>query len=113
MTWDEMKTKYGDLSSIDRSTMTLEEETSFVNDCFECYEKEGFAKKFWSPFSDVSDKIGQEFEVVGRLSPKVCDLCTLPQWEIKFLDGYIINAAPEEIIVSEMRANGCSLEDIE
>lgn len=37
-----MKTKYPE----DRNDMTREKEKQFVADCFECYEQEGFAKKF-------------------------------------------------------------------
>lgn len=42
ITWDEVKTKYPEY----RDQMSEEREMEFVNDCFECYEQEGFAKKF-------------------------------------------------------------------
>jgi hypothetical protein len=32
-------------------------------------------------------------------------------WEIKFEDGTVIGAYPEEIILSERKANGCAFED--
>lgn len=109
MTWEEMEIKYPE----DREYMTVEREQEFVNDCFICYENEGFSKKFWSPFGDYKDKEGQEFEVVERCKAVKQDLCTFPMWNIKFTDGRIIGAYPEEIIPREMRDNGCPLEDIE
>lgn len=41
LSWDEIERKYPE----DRSEMSEEREMLFVNDCFECFEKEGFAKK--------------------------------------------------------------------
>lgn len=93
--------------------MSEEREMLFVNDCFECFEKEGFAKKFWSPFGDDKERIGQSFKVVGRCSTKDSDLSSLPMWNIKFSDGTVIGAYPEEIIPREMKKNGCPLEGIE
>lgn len=109
MTWDEMKHKYPE----DRNEMSEERETEFVNDCFLCYEHEGFAKKFWSPFEEYEKRIGQNFVVVERCSTEDSDLSSLPMWNIKFQDGTIIGAYPEEIIPREMIANGCQLEGIE
>lgn len=109
MTWDEMKHKYPE----DRNEMSEERETEFVNDCFLCYERDGFAKKFWSQGGDYKEKIGQKFEVIGRSTTKDADLCCLPMWNIKFADGTIISAYPDEIIPREMIANGCQLEGIE
>ena len=108
ITWNEMKTKYPE----DRNDMTREKEKQFVADCFECYEQEGFAKKFWSPYSDYKTRIGQNFEVIKRCTTEDSDLSRLPMWRIKFTDGTIIKAYPEEIIPSEMKNNGCSLEKI-
>ena len=109
ITWDEVKTKYPEY----RDQMSEEREMEFVNDCFECYEQEGFAKKFWSPFSDYKARVGQNFEVVERCSTKDSDLSSLPMWNIKFQDGTIVGAYPEEIIPSEMKNNGCTLNGIE
>lgn len=92
-----------------RNQMSEEREKDFVADCFECYEQEGFSKKFWSPFGDYKDRIGQKFVVVGRCTTKNSDLSALPMWNIKFADGVIIGAYPEEIIVREMKENGCPL----
>ncbi len=44
LSWDEIERKYPE----DRSEMSEEREMLFVNDCFECFEKEGFA-------NDVAD----------------------------------------------------------
>ena len=109
LSWDEIERKYPE----DRSEMSEEREMLFVNDCFECFEKEGFAKKFWSPFGDDKERIGQSFKVVGRCSTKDSDLSSLPMWNIKFSDGTVIGAYPEEIIPREMKENGCPLEGIE
>ncbi len=109
MTWEDMKVKYPE----DRGDMSKEREKEFVNDCFSCYESEGFAKKFWSPFGDYKDRESQSFEVVERCSTEKQDLSTLPMWNIKFEDGAIIGAYPEEIIPREMKNNGCTLENID
>ena len=98
MTWQEMKTKYSE----DREHMTEEMERNFVNDCFSCYEEEGFVKKFQSPYVDHKYLTGQKFEVVERCTEKDFDLCVLPMWRIKFADGTVIAAYPEEIIPSEI-----------
>lgn len=102
MTWDQINQKYPE----DRSEMDEKRELEFVQDCFECYEQEGFAKKFWSPFGDHKERFGKSFEVIGRCSKKDSDLSSLPMWNIKFEDGTVIGAYPEEIIPSEMKANG-------
>ena len=109
MTWEEMKIKYPEY----REDMTMEREQEFVNDCFSCYESEGFSKRFWSPFGNYKDREGQSFEVVERCKTENQELCTLPMWNIKFEDGTVIGAYPEEIIPREMRDNGCTLKGIE
>lgn len=60
--WDDMKIKYPD----DRENLSIDREREFVNDCFSLYEKEGFSKKFWSPFGDYKERFGECFEIVGR-----------------------------------------------
>lgn len=102
ITWDEIKIKY----SKDRNQMSEDREREFINDCFDCYEQEGFAKRFQSPFGDYKDRIGQTFKVINRCSEKDSDLSSLPMWNIQFKDGLIIGAYPEEIILSEMKRNG-------
>ena len=108
--WKDMEIKYPEY----RDEMSEDRQREFVNDCFNLYEKEGFAKKFWSPFGDdYKERVGQGFEVLGRCTEKDTELEVLPMWKIKFEDGTVIGAYPEEIIVMEMRDNGCKLEDIE
>lgn len=40
ITWDEIDNKYPE----DRDEMSEEREKAYVNDCFDCYEHEGFSK---------------------------------------------------------------------
>lgn len=109
--WEDMKKKY----PIDRDEMTEEEETSFVNDCFALYEKEGFSPRYWSPFSDNVERVGLEIAVTGRIeigmvhdaSGLAHDLSSLPMWKARFADGEEFEVFPEEIIPSQMKANGC------
>lgn len=107
--WEELRVKYPE----DRDDMSKEREREFVNDCFSCYEKEGFAKKYWSPFGDYKERIGQSFTVIGRCTEENTHLSALPMWNIKFKDGTVIGAYPEEIISREMKENGCQMEDID
>lgn len=106
-TWDDMKKKY----PMSRAEMDEETEMRFVEDCFHLYEKEGFSSVFWSPYTDYEDRKGQKIEVVGRCSTENIDLCVLPMWKIRFPDGKVLEAGSEEVIPSEMRANGCKLFD--
>lgn len=110
MTWDEMNKKYPEYS---REEMSEKREEKFVNDCFDCYEQEGFSKKFWSQGGDYGEKIGQSFKVLGRTTTEDADLSCLPMWNIEFADGTIIVAYPDEIIPREMKNNGCPLVGIE
>lgn len=104
--WEQLREKY----PMYREDMEEDMEEQFVEDCFSLYEKEGFAPFYWSPHTDCLDYIGQQFEVVGRCAAdENHDLSVLPMWKIKFSDGFIGEAYPEEIIPSEMRSNGCKL----
>lgn len=107
--WNDIKTKYPEC----RDDMSEERQREFVNDCFSCYEQEGFAKKFWSPFDHYKEREGQTFEVIERCTEEHAHISTLPMWNIKFEDGTIISAYPEEIIIREMKNNGCQIQDIE
>lgn len=96
-----------------RDEMTEDRERAFVEDCFACYEEEGFAKKFWSQGGDYKEYVGKPFTVVGRV-PEYdsqhkdgADLECLPMWRIRFKDGQEIDAYPDEIIPNEMLDNGC------
>ena len=105
--WEELHKKYPK----DRSEMSEPEEREFVNECYALYEQEGFSPVFWTTWSDQEFRKGQPFEVVGRCTPENRDLCTLPMWKIRFPDGAILEAYPEEIIPREMRATGCPVFD--
>lgn len=105
MTWAKLNEKYPE----SRAVMSAKREKDFVNDCFALYEKEGFAKKFWTPYDKDKQRIGQSFTVLSRCSMENFDLECLPMWQIKFADGTCIDAYPEEIIPSEMRDNGCKI----
>ena len=109
MTWDKMNKKYPEY----REEMSEKREEEFVNDCFDCYEQEGFSKKFWDRNGDYEEKIGQSFKVLGRITTEEADLCCLPMWRIEFADGTTIAAYPDEIIPREMNDNGCPLAGIE
>lgn len=110
MTWDEIRTKYPDRPY--REDMTEEREKEFVEDCFSCYENEGFAKVFWSQGGDYADYIEKPFKIVGRVPilddahPDGAELECLPMWRIRFEDGFEMAAYPDEIIPREMRENG-------
>lgn len=109
MTWEDINKKYPE----SRCDMSEERERKFVEDCFACYEQEGFANVFWSQGSDYSEYIGKKFAVLGRVPEwdiqhrDGADLECLPMWKIRFEDGTEIDAYPDEIIVSEMVENGC------
>ena len=105
ITWAKLNEKYPE----SRTVMPIKREKDFVNDCFTLYEKEGFAKKFWTPYDENKQRIGQPFTVVSKCSIENSDLECLPMWQIKFADGTCIDAYPEEIIPSEMRNNGCKI----
>ena len=55
MTWADMQNKYPEY----RDEMTREREREFVKDCFDCYEQEGFAGKFWSNGGDFAEYHGK------------------------------------------------------
>ena len=93
--WEDMKRKY----PMEREEMTKEQEKEWLNDCYSLYEKEGFARCFWSQGGDYKEKDGFDMEC-------------LPAWRIQFKDGTVIDAYPDEIIPSEMRDNGCKIENL-
>jgi hypothetical protein len=89
--------------------VSIEQAREYVNHCFDLYEKEGFAKEYWTPYEDKSltQHIGKSFKMIKRMGEPEYDLEALPAWLIKFEDGEEIEAYPEEIISSQMIANGC------
>ena len=102
MTWEKLNEKYPE----ERDDMSVQREREFVNHCFDLYEKEGFSEKFWTPYEGEAEHIGKKFKVIGRCPEERNDLCTLPLWDIEFEDGTQLTAHPEEIIPSEIKANG-------
>lgn len=110
MTKAEIETKWAGKPS--REEMTLEQEQEYVADWFSSYEAEGFAKSFWTPSGEWAKYNGTPFEVLGRVTVDDgenggADLECLPAWTIQFEDGVVTTAYPEEIVPSEMKANGC------
>lgn len=102
MTFEEINAKYAK----DRGEMTRGELEDFITDCYTVYEEEGFAKVFWSPYDQYKNRIGQHFDVIRRIETSENDIEVLPMWEIKFEDGLTTLAYPEEIVMTEMVANG-------
>ncbi len=97
--FEELNARYGH----ERSMMSAEEERLYVQDCFDTYEAIGFCKTFDSPYDDQAKYNGQEFSVEGRLSVEngEVDPECLPMWHIRFGNGAIIDAYPEEICLAE------------
>ena len=116
---EELREKYKDMPN--REDMTIEQEREFVSDCFDAYEQEGFAPVFWSQGDDYPQYHGMPFAVVERTpeydsqhtGQHTADLERLPMWNIRFEDGTVLSAYPDEIIPSEMRDNGCPEEYLE
>lgn len=106
MNWNELHSLY----PMDRSKMSAEQEAEFLKHCYELYEKEGFAKVFWTQDTSHRACLGQPFTVIGRLTQDEADTECLPMWKIRFQDGFEMDAFPEEIIPSEMKAQGCRIE---
>lgn len=107
--WADMKRKY----SMEREKMTGEEEKEWLEDCFLLYEKEGFARCFWSQGGDYKEYHEKAFTVIRRTEEKDgFDMECLPAWRIQFADGTVIDAYPDEIIPSEMIDNGCKIENL-
>ncbi len=104
--WEGLYSKY----PADREDMSDEQEREFVNECYELYEKEGFAKTFRSNSGDMGEYHKKPFKVVERLSDlneaHCVDLCVLPMWKIEFEDGKQRSSYPEEIILEEMKRQG-------
>jgi hypothetical protein len=102
MTFEEIDRVY----PADRCEMTQDEHKKFVEDCYAAYEEEGFASKFWTPYDQYKDRIGQEFRVLRRVGFDENDIEVLPMWHIEFADGFTTLAYPEEITFGDMVANG-------
>lgn len=103
--FEELKKKF----PMNRNNMTEEQEREYVNHCFDLYEKEGFAKVFWSEDCEFRKYNNQPFKVIGRLDENDANLEFLPMWQIKFKDGESLQVSDYEIIPSKMIKHGCKL----
>ena len=92
-----------------RDDMSREREREWVDFCYEAYEADGFKKTFGDEYTGDREYRGKRFTIIGRV-PELgrganeedgADLECLPMWTIKFEDGTIIAAFPEEICLSE------------
>ena len=97
----ELNAAYPELNS--EGGLTFEERIQYVQDCFDLYEKIGFLKQFRSRYSDSEDYDGQLFEVLRRVSytDDDVDLEVLPMWVMRFRNGVVSYAFPEEICKAE------------
>lgn len=96
--------------SQNRSGLSENEERNFVNDCFNIYERIGFAETFETPYKEDSELAGMKFSVINRVKDitededEGVDLAFLPMWNIKLENGDTTFAFPEEIcLVERMR----------
>ena len=111
-TWEDFNKEYSEDFWL--KDVSIEQAREYVNHCFDLYEKEGFAKVYWTPYDDedLTEHIGKTFKVIKRMDESNYDLEILPVWKIQFDNGQVHEAYPEEIIPSEMKNNGCKLEGI-
>lgn len=73
--FEELYKKYGlnnlnksmDNLSQNRSGLSENEERNFVNDCFDIYERIGFAETFETPYFEDSKLAGMKFSVINRV----------------------------------------------
>lgn len=102
-TWDDMRLKYPE----ERYQMDDERHKEFIEDCYRLYEQEGFNNTFWSPFGENEHYGGKTYKILRRATEDDgIFIEQLPQWLIEFEDGKQLFAYPEELIMSEMEANG-------
>lgn len=106
----ELYKKYGfDNPNKSREDLSEIEERNFVNDCFEVYERIGFADTFGTPYTGEEKYEGMRFLVLGRVreitedEENGADLECLPMWNIQFENGDTMAAYPEEICLAERR----------
>lgn len=69
-------------------------------DCDHTIVPESFAKAFRTPYRQYADRRGETFAVVRIITeagPNF-DEEVLPMYEIRFADGKVINAWPEEVL---------------
>lgn len=107
--WKDMEQKY----PMEREEMTREQEKEWIEDCYSLYEKEGFARCFWSCGGDYKEYHEKPFKVLRRTKESDgFDMECLPAWRIEFEDGKLLDAYPDEIIPSVMIDNGCKIENL-
>lgn len=106
-TFEELHKAYGFVNNCrDRDDLCVDEERSFVRDCFDTYEHIGFADTFGTPYTGERKYIGMKFVVLGRVKELAedqngADLECLPMWNIQFENGDTMAAFPEEICLAE------------
>ena len=104
MTFEEIYKKYGmEGTGKSRWDMDEEEESRFVDECFDAYEGTGFSDTFRSIYEETKDFNGKPFHVLSRCEEgPMYDLAVLPMWNIEFEGGKVIAAFPEEICKTEI-----------
>ena len=75
MTWADMAKKYPEY----REDMTKDRERDFVKDCFDCYEKEGFAEKFNAIFDTYKEYHGKKFKQTIKYFFRTLTIFTFPE----------------------------------
>lgn len=92
-----------------RDGLSHDEERYFVSDCFDLYERIGFADTFGTPYTGEKKYVGMKFAVIDRVHelteshPDGADLACLPMWNIQLENGDTLSAYPEEICLAERR----------
>jgi len=97
--FDELHKAYGMFeTNKTREDMSEEEESRFIEDCFDLYEYIGFSDTYESPYEEYEHLNGKHFTVLGRLT-ETCDSCVLPMWKIRIVSG-----DDEEAVIEEFGA---------
>lgn len=68
-----------------------------------------FAETFWTPYEErnVADRIGQRFTVLNQKNPSTYDFEEVGViYIIRFDDGEVVEAFPEEVVLEEQERNG-------
>lgn len=97
--FDELHKAYGMFeTNKTREDMSEEEESRFIEDCFNLYEYIGFSDTYESSYEEYEHLNGKHFTVLGRLT-EICDSCVLPMWKIRIVSG-----DDEEAVIEEFGA---------
>lgn len=98
--FNELNKAYGlDSPNKNRSDLTREEEIKYVNDCFDLYESIGFFHTMEHDGSYIGTA-ERDIIVICRVDIKGFSLEHLPAWFVRFNNGDIITASPEEICIA-------------